>query len=173
MRETDGSAREQLIDQLTEVHRLVCLGARASGHQLEDGPVQASVDTASTVHDMRDRLEEHTDALERRLSALGHRVGDRIEGTDEPRESPAQASVVLDQDQAFLQRLALAYMRLRSAAQPAQDDETTELADRGYRETQHLIRERLSRARPRAVAADHAAPSLGAPGTVPQCDAGS
>lgn len=172
MRETDGGAREQLTDQLSELHRLVRLGARVSRHQGEQVAVQAYPETQATVQAMHQRLEEHADALGRRLSALGRAADGRLDGADGPPERPAQASAALAGDGAFLQRLSLAYLRLRSAAQSERDAETVELADRGYRETQHLIRERVSRAQPRAAAADHAAPASGTPGTVPTREEG-
>ena len=172
MRETDGDTREQLIRELTEVHRLVRLGTRASGHQLATSSVRAYPETELTVQELHRRCEEHAGAVGRRLAALGHPADGKVDGVDGPPDGSERASEALEGDQAFLQRLALAYMRLRSAAQPERDDETTELADRGYRETQHLLRERVSRAQPRAAAADHAVPSSGTPGTVPEREGG-
>ena len=166
MSNADGGGPEQLVEQLTELHRLVRLGARASGRQGEDSTVRSYPETETSVQEMRGRLEEHADALGRRLSELGHTPDGRVDGTDGPPENPARPSDALAGDQAFLQRLSLAYMRLRAAAQPHRDQETAELADRGYRDTQHLIRERISRAQPRAAAADHAGPTSGTPGTV-------
>jgi hypothetical protein len=166
MLNTDGSAREQLVEQLTELHRLVRLGARAAGRQGEDSSVRSYPETESSLQEMRGRLEEHAGALGRRLSDLGHTPDGRFDGADGPPENPERPSQALGGDQAFLQRLSLAYMRLRAAAQPLRDRETVELADRGYRDTQYLIRERISRAQPRAAAADHAAPTSTTPGTV-------
>lgn len=168
MSERDGGSREQLIHELSEVHRLVSLGARASVGQLADTSVRTYPETATTVTEMQRGCEEHAAILARRLDALGHPADREVGGLGGPPVDSEGASEALRWDQAFLQRLALAYQRLRSAAQADRDDETVGLADRGYGEIQHVIRERVSRAQPRAAAADNAVPSSGARGTVPQ-----
>ena len=95
MPNTDGGAREQLVEQLTELHRLVRLGARASGRQGEDSTVRSYPEAEASVQEMRGRLEEHAEALGRRLSALGHTPDGRADGADGPPENPARPSEAL------------------------------------------------------------------------------
>ena len=172
MCETPVGAREQLIEQLTEVHRLVRRGLRAPAHRLGDAPLEPYREAELTMPDMAHRLAEHAGALEDRLAALGRPPAREVGAAERPPAAAEPASGALDADREFLQRLALAYMRLGSAGRLQQDQATAELADRGYREVQHLVRERVSRAQPRAAAADHASPTSGTRGAVPVQEGG-
>ena len=74
-----------------------------------------------------------------------------------PPEHTARVSQMVDGDHDFLHRLSLAYLKLQSTSQAAGDQETVGLADRGYQDTQSLMRDRISRVKPHVAAAEHAA----------------
>lgn len=167
MPQTDGGARKQLVEHLTDVHKMVRRGAEASGRQADSPALRTCPEAEATADHMRQSLKDHARAVERRLLALGCAADGTTDGVVGPPEGVGRPTEALDGDHEFLQRLSLAYLRLRSAAQLEEDHETTELADRGYADTQYLIRERISRAKPRAAAIDLSAPTSKTPGTVP------
>jgi hypothetical protein len=167
MTEMDGGTRSQLAKSLAEIRGLVSCGARATSRQAEDWPVQSAPGAELDVRELHDRLERQRAGLEQRLAELGGRPEpDSTADSEGPPSSVGRASEAIVRDGEFLQRLSLAYLRLQSAGRSLGDDETARLAEHGYHDTQHLLRERISRATPRAAATDHALPSRRARGTV-------
>ena len=165
---TDGGPRGQITEQLAQVHRLVHHGARVARHQAEMPPVRSYPEVEQAVRALHHALEEQDAGLERRLAALGEAPDPGpAEAANAPPAEAERASAALDDDQAFLQRLALEYARLQAASRPRGDEETASLAERGQQESRQLIRERISRAKPRAAAAERSGPVMIPPGTPP------
>ncbi len=177
MGETDGGTQEQLTEQVAKVHRLVHHGAQAIGHQVDHGaqaighqvdhaPVGAYPEVEQAVRAVQDRLVHQDADLEQRLACLGHAPDPAPPDAELPPSTAERAAEAITGDQAYLQHLSLEYQRLQAASRPQGDTETTELAERGHEETQYLLRERLSRAAPRAAQADRPLPSMNPPGVV-------
>src|SRR5215213_1297242 len=99
MPDPHGDTQEQLIDHLTEARALVRRGTRTCGRQGEAASVRDQPETEATVREIRDRLEEHAGALERRLSDLGHTADGRQDQVGGSPESTGRASEVLEEDQ--------------------------------------------------------------------------
>lgn len=158
MAETDGGGREQITAHLTEMHRLVRHGAEVTGRQVEHSAVGAYPEVEEAVWEVQRRLENQAVDLEQRLTHLGHAPDAAPPAAALP---PASAASVIVDIQAFLPHLSLEYQRLKSAGRSRGDDETTDLAGRGYEDTQTLLREQLSRAAPRAA---RLRPSMNPPG---------
>jgi hypothetical protein len=164
MTATDGNTPHSIVPHLIEVHRLARHGVWALDHQLDEGSVQAQPDSAATVREIDTRLLEQAERLEQRLGALGSAADRHASArTDVPPTTAPRVSVAMGGDQAFLQNLALAYLQLQSDGQAQGDQETASVALWCYEDTQRLIREELSRAHPRAAAADQAAEASHSP----------
>jgi hypothetical protein len=164
--ETDGTTQAQITKQLDELHRMVYHGTLAVRRQLDDSPIGSYPEAASMVQELVQRLEAQGTDLDQRLRSRGERSGTSspVSGASPP-EQTARASQAVEGDHDFLQRLSLAYLELQSTSQAAGDQETAELAARGYQDTQSLIRDRISRVKPSLAAAEHAADSPPVPGT--------
>ena len=164
----DGSARDeitqQMTEQLTTLHRLVHHGARATGRQIEQLPVRSSPEAEQTVLEMQQALEEQDAGLERRLETLDRAADAEPPVAEVPCARGARASEALEGDHTFLQHLSLEYLKLQATSRAQGDEETAELAEGGYETTQFLIRERLSRAKPRVAASARAEPPMNPPG---------
>ena len=163
---TDEGTRKHFAEQLTEVYRMVRHAGLATGRQAEDSPVHDYPEAEQAVRELHETLGRQAIELEQRLAELGHPATSSPPATDGPPASAERASDAVEGDHQFLQRLSLAYLQLQSASRAREDEETASLAEQGYRETQFLIRERISRAQPRVAAADRAEPSMNPPGVV-------
>jgi hypothetical protein len=132
---------------------------------LDGSPVGTYPEAASMIQELLQRLEAQGTDLNQRLRSRGDSSDtDSPQSGASPPEQTARASQAVEGDHDFLQRLSLAYLELQSTSQAAGDQETAELADRGYEDTQSLIRDRVSRVKPHLAAAEHAADSPPAPG---------
>jgi hypothetical protein len=166
----DGGAREQITEHLTEVHRLVRQGARATSSQVGHLPLESYPEVDQAVREVQRRLANQAVGLEQRLTHLGHPANAASPVDDLPPASTERAGDAIEGDQVFLQHLSLEYQRLEAASRSQGDSETEELAGRGYKDIQSLLREQMGRAAPRAARADRPQPSMNPPGVVQESE---
>jgi hypothetical protein len=167
MVESYGMGGEQVVEQLAGLHQLVRGGSLAINRQLEQSPVDVCPESESMVRELQQRLDRQAAELGSRLQALGRETDTCLPSVSAgPPERTERASQAVAGDHEFLQRLSLAYLELHSVASAHGDQETASLAYRDYEDTQAVIRDRISRVKPRVASLDQASDGASQPGVV-------
>ncbi len=134
---------------VSDVQALLGHGLQTIEHQVENLKGEGHEEAIKAVREFRQVLQGHHAALEARINTLGgpqrstvkeavSRVAGVAAGVINAAR-PEEASKSIRDDYTFLSHCAVAYLMLYTTALSLDDRETSELAERGYRDCARMI----------------------------------
>lgn len=134
---------------VSDVQSLIGHGLQAIDHQVENLKGEGHEEARAALRDFRQVLQRHHEALEKRIDTLGGKgrsgvkeAVTRIAGVAVGVINAArteEASKSVRDDYTFLSHCAIAFLMLYTTACSLGDQETGELAERGYRDCARLL----------------------------------